>query len=74
MAFTDYKNFTILKAKHPQIIINSEDFIPDLLEIEVESYLQRDIHFGKCFWDFIKFCVAFLARGHAPCLFKGIFS
>jgi hypothetical protein len=43
MAFTDYKNFTILKAKHPQIIINSEDFIPDLLEIEVESYLQRDI-------------------------------
>ncbi len=43
MAFTDYKNLTILKAKHPQIIVNAEDFIPDLPEIEVESYLQRDI-------------------------------
>ena len=43
MAFTDYKNLTILKAKHPQIIVNSEDFIPDLPQITVENYFQQDI-------------------------------
>jgi hypothetical protein len=43
MAFTDYKNLTILKAKHPQIVVNSEDFIPELPEIEVENSLRKDI-------------------------------
>ena len=33
MAFTDYKNLTILKAKHPQIIVKSERFIPELERI-----------------------------------------
>ena len=43
MAFTDYKNLTILKAKHPQIVVNSEDFIPELPELEVELSLKKDI-------------------------------
>ncbi len=43
MAFTDYKNLTILKAKHPQIIVNSENFIPELPLLEIEATLQKDI-------------------------------
>jgi hypothetical protein len=43
MAFTDYKNLTILKAKHPQIVVKSGDFIPDLPEIVLESSLQKEI-------------------------------
>ena len=43
MAFTDYKNLTILKAKHPQIIVKSEDFIPKLEELEIEEALQKDV-------------------------------
>ncbi len=43
MAFTDYKNLTILKAKHPQIIVKSGDFIPDLPEIVLEVSLQKEI-------------------------------
>lgn len=43
MAFTDYKNLTILKAKHPQIIVNSKNFIPELPEKEVGLALQEDV-------------------------------
>ncbi len=43
MAFTDYKNLTILKAKHPQIIVNSERFIPNLQELTIKTSLQEDI-------------------------------
>ncbi len=43
MAFTDYKNLTILKAKHPQIIVKSEEFIPELEELEIEAALQKDV-------------------------------
>ena len=43
MAFTDYKNIAILKAKHPQIIVNSSEFIPELPEITIQDYLQKDI-------------------------------
>ena len=46
MAFTDYKNLTILKAKHPQIIVNSENFIPELPEKEVKISLKEDIAFN----------------------------
>ena len=43
MAFTDYKNLTILKAKHPQIIVKSGIFIPDLPKKEINSVLKKDI-------------------------------
>ena len=43
MAFTDYKNLTILKAKHPQIIVKSEEFIPELPLLEIEATLQKDV-------------------------------
>jgi type IV secretory pathway VirB2 component (pilin) len=43
MAFSDYKNLTILKEKHPQIVVNSENFIPDLQLKEVDIWLQKDI-------------------------------
>ena len=43
MAFTDYKNLTILKAKHPQIIVNSERFIPNLPELTIKTSLQEEI-------------------------------
>ncbi len=43
MAFTDYKNLTILKAKHPQIIVKSEEFIPELPLLEIEVALQKDV-------------------------------
>ena len=46
MAFTDYKNLTILKAKHPQIIVKSERFIPELPEINVKSSLKEDIEYN----------------------------
>ncbi len=46
MAFTDYKNLTILKAKHPHIIVNSENFIPELPEKEVKTSLKEDIAFN----------------------------
>ena len=43
MAFTDYKDLTILKAKHPQIIVKSEEFIPQLEELDVKGELQQDV-------------------------------
>lgn len=46
MAFTDYKNLTILKAKHPQIIVKSERFIPELERIahlENNDYVRENI-------------------------------
>ncbi len=46
MAFTDYKNLTILKAKHPQIIVKSERFIPELERITHlgnDNYVSENI-------------------------------
>ena len=43
MAFTDYKSIAILKAKHPQIIVKSSEFIPHLAEIEIEIFFQKEM-------------------------------
>jgi hypothetical protein len=43
MAFLDYKTLEAVQAKYPQIVVKSNDFIPDLQGIEVELPLQKEI-------------------------------
>ncbi len=47
MAFTDYKNYTTLKAKYPQIIINYGMFLPSkFVDVPVAESLKEDLEFN----------------------------
>ncbi len=47
MAFTDYKNYTTLKAKYPQIMVNSAKFLPsEFVDVPVAESLREDLEFN----------------------------
>ncbi len=43
MAFSDYKTYEAVKAKYPQLIVKTADFLPELSPATVAVSLQQDI-------------------------------
>jgi hypothetical protein len=47
MAFSDYKTLEAVQAKYPQIVVQTDDIIPNNLPLfEVNPYLDREITFN----------------------------